>query len=148
MDLVGKAGGALDSILQRVTHISQLISGIATGAQEQSTGLVEINTGMNQLDQVTQQNAAMVEQATAAGHLLNSDAQTLAGLVARFQTAQATLLPMQEVHEVAADVAPAPSSWGEGDGEDWDAVEPLAAPETDWSEFNWDDDGEQATGTS
>jgi len=143
VDLVGKAGNALESILQRVTHISELISGIATGAQEQSTGLVEINTGMNQLDQVTQQNAAMVEEATAAGQLLNSDAQALAELVARFRTATAAISP-------AVDTAP--SSWGAEEAEvAWDADDVVAAEEpvedTDWSDFNWDDDA-AATGTS
>ncbi|WOI33136.1 methyl-accepting chemotaxis protein [Tritonibacter scottomollicae] len=148
VDLVGKAGGALESILQRVSHISQLISGIATGAQEQSTGLAEINTGMNQLDQVTQQNAAMVEQATAAGQLLNSDAQTLGELVARFQTAQATHLSVEAPQDAPAEIAPEPTSWGNGDGAEWETAEPIAAPETDWTDFNWDENGQQATGTS
>ncbi|MEY8799898.1 methyl-accepting chemotaxis protein, partial [Leisingera sp. XS_AS12] len=85
VDLVGKAGEALQSIVSQVTHISQLVSGIAEGAAEQSTGLHEINTGVTQLDQVTQQNAAMVEQATAAGHMLNSDAGKLAELVGQFR---------------------------------------------------------------
>ncbi|UWQ62251.1 methyl-accepting chemotaxis protein [Leisingera caerulea] len=84
VDLVGKAGEALNSIVSQVTHISGLVSGIAEGAAEQSTGIGEINTGVMQLDQVTQQNAAMVEQMTAAGQLLNGDASKLAGLVARF----------------------------------------------------------------
>ncbi|WP_254868546.1 methyl-accepting chemotaxis protein [Phaeobacter sp. HF9A] len=84
VELVGKAGGALTSIVNRVSHISQLVSEIAAGAGEQSTGLGEINSGMSQLDQVTQQNAAMVEEATAASHLLNSDADTLSRLVANF----------------------------------------------------------------
>ena len=85
VDLVGRAGEALQSIASRVNQISQLMSGIADGAAEQSTGLDEINTGMSQLDQVTQQNAAMVEQSTAAGHLLNSDASKLSEIVAYFK---------------------------------------------------------------
>ncbi|WP_420003844.1 methyl-accepting chemotaxis protein [Arenibacterium sp. LLYu02] len=142
VDLVGKAGSALQSILGRVTDISQLISGIATGAQEQSTGLYEINTGMSQLDQVTQQNAAMVEQATAAGHLLNSDAQKLAELVARFQTeANAGR------HSAAPKAAPvAPTAWGGEEDEEWATPDPVPVKveETDWSDFNWDDDAASA----
>jgi methyl-accepting chemotaxis protein len=84
VDLVGKAGEALTGIVDRVNNISQLISDIAEGAAEQSTGLGEINTGVVQLDQVTQQNAAMVEEATAAGHLLSKDAGRLSDLVAQF----------------------------------------------------------------
>ncbi|CUH99345.1 Aspartate chemoreceptor protein [Leisingera aquaemixtae] len=85
VELVGKAGGALNNIVERVNHISQLVSDIAEGAAEQSTGLGEINTGVVQLDKVTQQNAAMVEQSTAAGHMLSGDATKLAELVARFK---------------------------------------------------------------
>lgn len=83
--LVGKAGSSLGSIAGQVNHISILISEIAKGAAEQSTGLTEINTGVVHLDQVTQQNAAMVEEATAAGHMLHADSQKLAELMARFQ---------------------------------------------------------------
>jgi methyl-accepting chemotaxis protein len=44
------------------------VADIAASAQEQATGLQQVNTAVNQMDQVTQQNAAMVEQATAASH--------------------------------------------------------------------------------
>ncbi len=84
VDLVGKAGEALNSIVSRVDHISRLVSEMASGSSEQSTGLGEINIGMTQLDQVTQQNAAMVEEATAASHLLNTDATKLSKLVSHF----------------------------------------------------------------
>ncbi|UWQ46032.1 CHASE3 domain-containing protein [Leisingera aquaemixtae] len=118
VDLVGRAGKALQSIAGRVSHISQLVSEIAEGAAEQSTGLHEINTGVTQLDQVTQQNAAMVEQATAAGHMLNTDAIKLAELVARFQVDGSTAAP-------AAPAAPAPSAHG---GDDWEIeASPLPA---------------------
>jgi methyl-accepting chemotaxis protein len=86
VDLVGKAGDALRHIVQRVAHISTLMSEMATGAAEQATGLNEINIGVTQLDQVTQQNAAMVEQATAASHNLNKDAERLTVLMERFRT--------------------------------------------------------------
>jgi methyl-accepting chemotaxis protein len=84
VDQVGRAGEALASIVNRVAHISTLVSDIAAGATEQSTGLAEINIGVTQLDQVTQKNAAMVEQTTAASQSLNSEASDLSGLVARF----------------------------------------------------------------
>lgn len=84
VSLVGKTGEALGSIVGRVNEISKLITEIASGAAEQATGLGEINTGVVQLDRVTQQNAAMVEEATAAGHMLHSDAAKMASLVAQF----------------------------------------------------------------
>ncbi|MBV9076644.1 MAG: methyl-accepting chemotaxis protein, partial [Methylobacteriaceae bacterium] len=57
-------------------------------AKEQATGLAEINTAVNGMDQVTQQNAAMVEQSTAAAHALAREADELGSLVARFTLAE------------------------------------------------------------
>ncbi|QQA45022.1 HAMP domain-containing protein [Pelagovum pacificum] len=83
--LVGKAGEALESIVERVSHISDLVTEITRGTVEQATGLGEINTGLTNLDQVTQKNAAMVEESTAAAHALSSDARSLTELVAQFR---------------------------------------------------------------
>ncbi|OED48356.1 chemotaxis protein [Rhodobacteraceae bacterium (ex Bugula neritina AB1)] len=131
VDLVGKAGDALQSIVSQVSHISQLVSGIAEGAAEQSTGLNEINTGVTQLDQVTQQNAAMVEEATAAGHMLKTDASKLSDLVAHFKIAGGSLPAAPAAARAARPPAPAPTAHG---NEDWDmppapqpALQPAAA---------------------
>lgn len=100
VELVGHAGEALEQIVDRVGHISTLISGIAEGSAEQSTSLDEINTGMSQLDQVTQKNAAMVEQATAAGHLLNNDSGKLVDLVNYFKIGDP--LSARDINKLAA----------------------------------------------
>lgn len=86
VELVGGAGEALTSIVKRVSHISDLVRTMATGTSEQAVGLGEINIGVNQLDQVTQQNAAMVEESTAASHVLKADALRLQEMVKRFKT--------------------------------------------------------------
>jgi methyl-accepting chemotaxis protein len=83
--LVARAGEALNSIVARVGDIAQHVSGIASGAREQSAGLGEINVGVTQLDQVTQQNAAMVEEATAASMTLKTEAASLSEIVAQFK---------------------------------------------------------------
>ncbi len=83
--LVGNAGESINLIVARVNEISALVTDIARGATEQANGLNEINTGMHELDQVTQRNAAMVEEATAAGHMLHRDAVRLAELMTRFE---------------------------------------------------------------
>jgi methyl-accepting chemotaxis protein len=57
---------------------------IASSAAEQATGLHEVNTAVNQMDQVTQQNAAMVEQSTATAHKLQSESKVLMDLVSGF----------------------------------------------------------------
>lgn len=85
VSLVGQTGDALSVIVERVVHISGMVSSIADGATEQSQSLAEINAGVMQLDQVTQKNAAMVEESTAATHLLKSDAVGLANMVGHFK---------------------------------------------------------------
>ncbi|MEZ0002880.1 methyl-accepting chemotaxis protein [Sinorhizobium fredii] len=88
VDLVGKTGGALKKIAEQVVQINGLIRQISSSASEQAVGLKEINAAVNQMDQVTQQNAAMVEETTAASMTLNEEARTLSGLVARFRVVQ------------------------------------------------------------
>ena len=90
VDLVGKAGGALEQIAEQVIQINGLIRQISQSASEQAVGLKEINSAVNQMDQVTQQNAAMVEETTAASMALNDEAQTLKALVARFRAGAAS----------------------------------------------------------
>ena len=87
--LVGDTGGALNDIVSKVAQIDGLVLEIATSSQEQSTGLAQVNTAVNEMDQVTQQNAAMVEEATAAAANMKSEAMELARLVAGFRTGQA-----------------------------------------------------------
>lgn len=66
--LVAETGKALERILVQVDEINNVVKDIASGAQEQSVGLHQVNAAINQMDQSTQQNAAMVEEATAASH--------------------------------------------------------------------------------
>ncbi|MEP2718305.1 MAG: chemotaxis protein, partial [Pseudophaeobacter sp.] len=116
---------ALDSIVGQVSHISKLVSGIAEGAVEQSTGLNEINTGVTQLDQVTQQNAAMVEEATAAGHMLNTDSSKLAELIAVFKVDGSA--PMAQMPTASAPEAPAAAPSAHGD-DSWEIEEATPTP--------------------
>ncbi|WP_460275452.1 methyl-accepting chemotaxis protein [Celeribacter sp. ULVN23_4] len=82
--LVGETGEALRGIVLSVSDISHNVSEIAVSAREQSSGLAEINAAVNQLDQVTQQNAAMFEQTTAASHALTREAENLNVTTSRF----------------------------------------------------------------
>jgi methyl-accepting chemotaxis protein len=86
--LVGDTGQALGGIVAKVTEIDTLIAEISQSAQEQATGLGQVNAAVNQMDQVTQQNAAMVEQSTAAAASLTNEAGELARLVGRFETGE------------------------------------------------------------
>ncbi|MBI1198332.1 MAG: methyl-accepting chemotaxis protein [Phenylobacterium sp.] len=85
VDLVGRTGEALQRIMSEVGEINGVIAEIANSADQQATGLKEVNSAVGGLDQMTQQNAAMVEEATAAAQSLTGDAERLTQLVAAFQ---------------------------------------------------------------
>ena len=85
VDLVNQTGDALSQIVGGVSDISDRVATIAASAREQSAGLHEINTAVNDLDQVTQQNAAMFEETTAASHALTSEATSLVSASERFK---------------------------------------------------------------
>ncbi|WP_425349631.1 methyl-accepting chemotaxis protein, partial [Hoeflea olei] len=82
--LVRQTGEALNLIASHVVDINDQIDLIAKAAREQAGGLTEVNAAVNQMDQVTQQNAAMVEETNAVTHRLSSGAATLDGLVRQF----------------------------------------------------------------
>jgi methyl-accepting chemotaxis protein len=86
--LVGETGKALSRIVDQVNRLSDLIGNIAGTAQEQSAGLSQVSTAVNQMDQVTQQNAAMVQEATAASHALAQEAEELSRLVGQFSVGE------------------------------------------------------------
>ena len=79
-----ETGNVLKDIEQHIMTINGLMDAIATSAQEQSVGLSEVNTAVNQMDQVTQQNAAMVEETSAASANLASESARLQQLVSGF----------------------------------------------------------------
>jgi len=93
--LVRETGETLKVIGGYVGDINSLMESIATSSREQSVGLAEVNTAVNQMDQTTQQNAAMVEESTAASSSLANEAARLKMLVAQFQLARETFHQQQ-----------------------------------------------------
>jgi methyl-accepting chemotaxis protein len=87
--LVGETGEALQAIVVEVQEINENIKAIVTSSREQSTGLSEINTAITAMDQNTQQNAAMVEEQTAASHALAREASALNDLLSQFKLGSA-----------------------------------------------------------
>jgi methyl-accepting chemotaxis protein len=83
--LVAETGEALQRIVLKVSEINTLVLDIVNGAKEQATGLGEINLVINQMDQMTQQNAAMAEEATAASVSLAKESERLSDLVGQFE---------------------------------------------------------------
>ncbi|MBD9374036.1 HAMP domain-containing protein [Rhizobium sp. ARZ01] len=137
VDLVGKAGSALEKIAEQVMQINGLIRQISGSASEQAVGLKEINSAVNQMDQVTQQNAAMVEETTAASVALNEEARTLQSLVARFRTGQGQQAMAAQPQRQAQPVhAPAPARRAAAPAR---PIPPVAGntalAQDDWEEF-------------
>ncbi len=114
--LVGQTGEALREILGQMESINELVSEIAASAREQATGLAEINVAVNQMDQVTQQNAAMVEETTAASRALADEAGELDRLVSGFKVGAAVRAQAPAAAPVRAVVGGRPTSTAPRDG--------------------------------
>lgn len=84
VELVGATGRALNTIIQRIEEVDTLIDDIAGSATQQATGLKQINSAVGEMDVVTQQNAAMVEEATAATRSLADKVNSMMGQIERF----------------------------------------------------------------
>ncbi|MDH4441357.1 MAG: methyl-accepting chemotaxis protein [Rhizobium sp.] len=89
--LVAETGGALDRIAEQVQTIDALMQQISRATGEQASGLREINIAVNHMDQSTQQNAAMVEETTAASAVLNGEANSLSQMISRFVVTRAAM---------------------------------------------------------
>jgi len=143
VDLVGRSGQALGRIVTRVSEISALVTEIAASAQEQATALAQVNTTINEMDRVTQQNAAMVEESTAASHSLAQEADALERSLANFEIGATRAGLRAEPKAVQAprripSRAPAPALRSTGRTAVAVKTAPAAKPtaaEDDWEEF-------------
>ncbi|EGO95316.1 PAS domain S-box protein [Acidiphilium multivorum] len=88
VNLVDETGKALQRIGGEIGTLSRLMGDITASAREQATGLAEVNAAISEMDHVTQQNAAMAEQATAGCRNLSEKASRLSGLVGEFRIRQ------------------------------------------------------------
>ncbi|MBV8122721.1 MAG: MCP four helix bundle domain-containing protein [Paucibacter sp.] len=99
--LVGNAGTAIEDIMVQVKRVNDLVGEISASSIEQNQGIGQIGDAVNQLDQVTQQNAALVEESAAAAESLKHQAEQLAQTVSRFrmagegQRAKSPVVPVQ-----------------------------------------------------
>jgi methyl-accepting chemotaxis protein I, serine sensor receptor len=84
-ELVERSGSTIAEIISAIARVSGIMSEIAEASAEQSTGIEQVNQAVSQMDQVTQQNAALVEQASAAAHSMAEQAQALRAAVTVFK---------------------------------------------------------------
>jgi len=99
--LVDQAGSTMNDIVESVRRVADIIGEITMATEEQTAGIGQINQAIAQMDQVTQQNAAMVEQAATASEAMQEQATHLAGIVSIFKLdaarAVAALAPAREL---------------------------------------------------
>jgi methyl-accepting chemotaxis protein len=108
--LVRDAGETLKAIGGFIVEINLQVEAIALSAREQSLGLSEVNTAINHMDQATQQNAAMVEQSTAASASLAEEAGTLRSLIRRFKLENSSGDHAQTLRGVAREMSDRPAA--------------------------------------
>ena len=85
VDLVNQAGAALNEIMESIKQVAAIVSDIANASMEQSTGIEQVNKALTQMDEVTQQNSALVEENAATAKTLEHQAQSMDEQVAFFR---------------------------------------------------------------
>ncbi len=118
VQLVTRTGEALEAIIARIGNVRGLVAGIAEATADQSDSVKKVYETVGSLDRMTQQNAAMVEESTAAARTLASEADALGNLVARFRAGSSG--PAHRAPAVVAVASPAPAPLP--------APRPIAAP--------------------
>jgi len=116
--LVDEAGKTMGEIVAAVKRVTDVMAEIAAASQEQSSGIEQVNTAITQMDEVTQQNAALVEEAAAAAESMQEQAQNLTQAVAVFKLAHSAERAAVKTEKPAASVtrlpvkerAPAPAA--------------------------------------
>jgi len=90
--LVEQAGSTMDEVVSSIKQVHDIMSEITAASQEQSDGIEQVNQAVSQMDQVTQQNAALVEEAAAAAESLQDQAANLVEAVSVFKTGTGTVV--------------------------------------------------------
>ncbi|WP_374358856.1 methyl-accepting chemotaxis protein [Pseudoduganella danionis] len=151
--LVGQAGVTMEEVVSSVRRVTDIMSEIANASQEQSAGIEQVNHSIIEMDAMTQQNAALVEEAAAAAQSLQDQANELARVVsifkltegdersvAAYQPAAAAkvvakpVAPRAPVKKLAAAPAPAPAAAPAAKAKKA-APAPSAAGSDEWEEF-------------
>jgi methyl-accepting chemotaxis protein len=136
--LVAKAGVTMGEIVVAIKRVTDIMSEIAAASSEQSTGIEEVNGAVSQMDEMTQQNAALVEQAAAAAESLQDQASVLSQAVAVFKFDNVGVAggksPRLNQPRVTASRAPAPSA-ARAKASTKNLPRPSKAKDDEWAEF-------------
>jgi methyl-accepting chemotaxis protein len=138
VDLVNKAGEALGEITESIKQVAHIVSEIAGASVEQSSGIEQVNKALGQMDEMTQQNSALVEENAATAKTLEHQAQAMAERIGHFRldgvrarrTAAATSQPAPQAPRTAPARAPKQAVAGRAR-----TAAATALKQEDWSEF-------------
>jgi len=127
--LVDESGKTLEEIVQAVKKVTDIVAEIAAASREQSSGIEQVNKAVMQMDTTTQQNAALVEEASAASQAIVEQAQGLNGMIARYNVGEAAAA------RPAAARRAAPARPVRTHEESAPARRKVAGSDTEWNEF-------------
>jgi methyl-accepting chemotaxis protein len=132
-ELVNESGTTLSEIVDAVEKVSNMIKEISSAAEEQSSGINQVNTAIGQMDEMTQQNAALVEEASAASETMTEQAKAMQDLVGFFQMGGAGGSNIRTVNSAPrAARSPAAPRLAASSGKSRPSV---AGDSDDWQEF-------------
>ena len=136
--LVQQAGTTMDEIVSSVKRVTDIMAEISAASLEQSSGIDQVNVAITQIDEVTQQNAALVEEAAAAAESLEEQADNLAQSVSRFRLQSQGVSPRLATSSGREKLMPPPKSGSKNSGKAAkQPARPLKTVEDDdeWAEF-------------
>jgi methyl-accepting chemotaxis protein len=147
VDLVNRAGASLGEIVESIKSVTGIVSDIATASIEQSTGIEQINKALTQMDEVTQQNSALVEENAATAKTLEQQAATMSAEVNAFKigdegsgdawtaTRRPTAAPAKVTRAPTAVSAAKPPAVQRGPARNMQAALATALQEPEWKDF-------------
>ena len=133
--LVDESGKTLDEIVGAVKKVTDIVAEIAAASREQSAGIEQVNRAVMQMDETTQQNAALVEEAAAASQAIVEQAQALSGLVAHFNVGRSDELPAAGQAPRVAARRTKDRPWSKVAAKPAMAARKVAGGDSEWSEF-------------
>ena len=138
-ELVAKAGETMRGVQSAIHRVTDIMGEIASASHEQSRGIEQVNQAISQMDEVTQQNAALVEEAAAAAGSMEDQARQLSAAVAVFRTGETSPVEPTPRSEVSTQRPPAPKATRAATRPAKRAVERgepvVASADGDWSTF-------------
>jgi methyl-accepting chemotaxis protein len=137
VQLVNKAGESLREIMGAIGKVAEIVSDIANASSEQATGIEQINKALAQMDEVTQQNSALVEENAATAKTLESQSQALDGRMSSFRLAEGGALQPAIARPNLAPAAAAPKKPApvRGTARQMQTALATAVAQDEWEEF-------------